>query len=222
MAGVTINEAANPLAALVPEQAGPKAKSTEPEDRFLTLLVTQLKNQDPLNPLANAELTSQLAQISTVQGIGKLNGTLASLAGDIAASRNLQAASLVGRQVLVPGASLALEETGARAGFRLEQPVERLAVVIVDASGAPIHRVELGALPAGVHLFEWDGMADSGARAVNGRYAFTASGSAGDQQVEAAALSLGRVDGVSHAQAGAVVTLGGLGDRPFADIQRIM
>src|SRR5512143_4217969 len=77
-------------------------------NKFMTLLVTQLKNQDPLNPLDNAQVTSQLAQISTVSGIEKLNTTLQSLLQSTSDSQTTQAAGLVGHVVLVPGSGLQL------------------------------------------------------------------------------------------------------------------
>ena len=74
----------------------------DPQERFLKLLVTQMQNQDPLSPMDNAEVTSQLAQISTVNGIEKLNGTLEQLVANSDAKRSLEAATMIGRSVLVP------------------------------------------------------------------------------------------------------------------------
>lgn len=81
-----------------------------PQDRFLKLLVTQMKNQDPLKPLDNAEVTSQLAQISTVSGIDKLNNTLQLLNSDMSESLSMEATRMIGHNVLVPGTSLSLEK----------------------------------------------------------------------------------------------------------------
>lgn len=75
------------------------------QSSFLTLLVAQLKNQDPTNPLQNNELTTQLAQISTVSGIEKLNTTLGSISGQIDNSQSLQASTLIGHGVMIPGTS---------------------------------------------------------------------------------------------------------------------
>ena len=88
----------DPTAAL-----GGAVSAADTEQRFLKLLVTQLNNQDPLNPMDNAELTSQLAQMSTVSGIEKLNATVSSLAAQSGASQVLQSASLIGYNVLSPG-----------------------------------------------------------------------------------------------------------------------
>src|SRR6202040_3830260 len=79
--------------------AAPATDGPSIGDRFLTLLVTQLRNQDPLNPMDNAQMTSQLAQISTVTGINKLNDTLSSLSASLGSNQYLQAAGLVGHNV---------------------------------------------------------------------------------------------------------------------------
>ena len=97
-----------------------QADATASEDmnaRFLTLLTTQLKNQDPLNPMENAEVTSQLAQMSTVDGIERLNKMFQSFVDNQSASDSMQAAALVGRGVLVEGRKLSLTESGAIGGF---------------------------------------------------------------------------------------------------------
>src|SRR6476620_6842721 len=85
-----------------------KAKAAEgsveaDQDKFMTLLVTQLKNQDPMNPLDTAQITSQLAQLSTVTGINKLNTSLEALKGSYQSSESLQAANMIGRGVLMEG-----------------------------------------------------------------------------------------------------------------------
>ena len=225
MSAVTISQPNDPFAALTQgsQGAAPRSAVDAGQDRFLTLLVTQLKNQDPLNPLANSELTSQLAQISTVQGIEKLNATLGAFAGSFGAGQALQAANLVGRQVLVTGDALELGASGARGAFSLDQPVERLTLTVTDASGVVVHHAELGAQAAGLQVFEWDGIADSGARAVDGHYRFSVSALAGGQKAAAATLALGRVDGVGRAgDGGTTLNLGILGERPFADVKQVM
>ncbi|EDW1388237.1 flagellar hook assembly protein FlgD, partial [Salmonella enterica subsp. enterica] len=85
------------------------------QSSFLTLLVAQLKNQDPTNPLQNNELTTQLAQISTVSGIEKLNTTLGAISGQIDNSQSLQATTLIGHGVMVPGTTI-LAGKGAEEG----------------------------------------------------------------------------------------------------------
>lgn len=192
------------------------------QDRFLKLLVTQLRNQDPLNPMDNAQMTSQLAQISTVDGIERLNQTLQALMTNADNTQALQAAQLVGREVLVPGGGVTLTREGALAGVELAEPADRVTALIRDGSGIDIRTLDLGPLDAGTHTFYWDGVADSGARAANGAYTVTLKAQRGDTAPSAAALTPAKVLGVSRSGAGVSLDLGALGPIQLADVKRIL
>jgi flagellar basal-body rod modification protein FlgD len=126
-------------------------------ESFLTLLVTQMQNQDPLNPMDNAEITSQMAQISTVTGISTLNDTLSGVSAQMLQMQTLQGASLVGRQVLVEGDDLYLSEEGATAaGFDLAGAADAVTVTVKDASGKVLDTIAMGAQDAGRHSFTWE------------------------------------------------------------------
>jgi flagellar basal-body rod modification protein FlgD len=130
-------------------------------DKFMTLLVTQLKNQDPLNPLDNAQVTSQLAQLSTVTGVNKLNATLETLKNSYQSSEALQATNLIGHGVLVEGNKMGLYEGQAILGAELDSAVDKLQVVITSAkTGKEVATIELGAQEAGVVPIAWDGIPD--------------------------------------------------------------
>ena len=104
-------------------------KSTEASDRFLKLLVTQMQNQDPLNPMDNAQVTSQMAQINTVTGIEKLNTTVSSLNNSFAQTQLMQSVGLVGHSVLLEGNKLAVDEEGvARGGFEIGSKATNVVV----------------------------------------------------------------------------------------------
>lgn len=165
------------------------------EDRFLKLLVTQLKNQDPMNPMENAELTMQLAQMSTVEGINKLNAGLETLMDSYRASQTLQAASLIGHQVFVAGDRLGLSAEGmAIGGLELPQAADKVRVDILDAAGAVVRKLELGPMPAGLSRFVWDGLDDAGAMLpTGGDYRFLVEAQADGQPVEAVTLTLDEV-----------------------------
>lgn len=216
-----VQNSALDFTALNGQKNAARSATAASEDRFLKLLVTQLKNQDPLNPMDNAEMTTQLAQISTVGGIEKLNGTLHALAASYAATQALQATSMLGQGVLVPGAALTLAEGAAVGGVALGGPADKVIVAISDANGTLLERVDLGPKPAGVAGFGWDGT--SGDRKVaDGRYTFTVTATRGDARVEAAPLAYGRVTAVSPAAEGASVTVGELGTVPLADVRQIV
>ncbi len=126
------------------------------EDRFLKLLVAQMQNQDPLNPMDNAQVTSQMAQIQTVNGIDKLNGTVSGLGTQFAQLSAVQGASLVGRDVIVAGNRLTTnDEDLLQGGFELASAADRVQVEVLNAGGRVIDTIELGAQSSGRHGFEW-------------------------------------------------------------------
>jgi len=195
--------------------------SEETQDRFLNLLVAQMKNQDPLNPLDNAQVTSQMAQLSTVQGIEKMNGSLQALAAGMSSNQVAQAASLIGHGVLVPGDKLGPAEGENAFGFELALPADKVSVSITDATGRPIRNIDLGAKQSGVNVLAWDGLTESGTAAPSGQYSFTVNALQGGQKVDATALNLGMVSSVSPGSQGVQLNLGGSGSAGYADIRQI-
>ncbi len=198
-----------------------KPDADDPQDRFLKLLVTQMKNQDPLNPLDNAQVTSQLAQISTVNGIEKLNATMQALASGFTAGQSLQAAAMIGHSVLVPGSTLQLSGTTDVFGIDLAQPADQVKVTIHDASGREMQVMDVGAQAAGPLTLEWDGKTSDGAQAAEGSYTVSVSALRGDQKVEAQTLAFGTVHGVSQGNQGVRLNIGALGSAGLADVKQI-
>ncbi|MBS3935327.1 MAG: flagellar hook assembly protein FlgD [Sulfuritalea sp.] len=192
------------------------------ENRFLTLLTAQLKNQDPLNPLDNAQLTSQLAQISTVNGIEKLNATLQKLLAGMESSQAMEAAALVQRGVLVPGSSMTLGGQGGVGGLELAQAADAVTVTIKDGNGLVVRSLGLGALGAGVHAFVWDGKADGGAPAAPGNYSYSIGAQTGDKTSTPTALTYGVVQAVTRNPSGLTLEVGALGAFTLADVKQIL
>jgi flagellar basal-body rod modification protein FlgD len=190
--------------------------------QFLTLLTTQLKNQDPMNPLDNAQVTSQLAQLSTVDGIERLNGTLNQIMAGQQTSEAMQAAALVGHGVLVPGKGLVLSDSGALGGFTLENPADKVTVTITDSNGLQVAAVDLGEFDAGTHTFEWDGTAADGSRAANGKYTITVKAQTDGEAVGAEALQLGAVSSVVRGTQGTDLQVGALGIFKLSEIKQIL
>ena len=205
-----------------PATSATKKAVEDPTDRFLKLLVTQMKNQDPLNPLDNAQITSQMAQISTVSGIDKLNTTLQNMAASFSANQSLQAASMIGRSVMVPGSAVRLENGMAVAGVELPQSVDQVTVTIRDAAGAIVHSMELGPKPEGIAAFAWDGATDSGSAAANGIYSFAVSALQGSKKIDGNTLAVGQVNSVSPGKDGMLLDVGGLGAVGFTDVKKIL
>jgi len=199
------------------------ASGTDIGDRFLTLLVTQLKNQDPMNPMDNAQLTSQLAQISTVTGISRLNDTVSGLSAALGSNQYVQAAGLVGHSVLVPGNKMPLADGKGAGGFELAQDADSVTVSVSDATGRVVREIELGAQAAGVQSFSWDGLTTSGANAANGNYTFAVSASAGGNALKPNTFMSGHVDGVVVGDTGSTqVQLGRLGRVDLSQVKDIL
>lgn len=198
--------------------------TTETEDRFLKLLVTQLKNQDPLNPLDNAQMTSQMAQISTVNGIEKLNTTLQAMMASTSHSETVQAAALLGKGVLVPGTGLALKAADGAAfgGFDLAGPIDTGTVTINDANGITVRTIQLKGMDAGAHTFQWDGKTDNGAVAADGAYTFSVAAKRGSDKIETTALQVGMVTSIMNSSQGVSLNVGSLGNFKMTDVREIL
>lgn len=199
-----------------------KASDDETEDRFLKLLVAQMRNQDPLNPLDNAQVTTQLAQINTVKGIERLNVSLQKLVdrGDTAMATD--AAAMVGRRVLVAGDTLELPaQGGAQAGFELAAAASSVRVEVLGRDGAVVDSRALGKLPAGLHAFEWDGGSD-GRRASAGTYRLRVTALDGSTPVEATPLQAAPVRAVARGTDGVSVQLGAAGSRTLDQVRGVL
>ncbi|MDR3299712.1 MAG: flagellar hook assembly protein FlgD [Candidatus Accumulibacter sp.] len=196
--------------------------SQDIQNRFLTLLVAQLENQDPLNPLDNAEITNQMAQMSTVSGIEQLNSTLNSLVSSLADTQAVQAASLINKTVLVPGSNINLVDGDAFGGVYLSGHADSVTVKILDASGNLVQTQSLGATEAGSLLFSWDGLNSNGTQMADGAYNFQVTASSETGTVSAQAMQLGMVSALTRTPSGNfVLDLGSLGQYDFADVQQV-
>ena len=195
----------------VTHQTGNDAASS---DRFLKLLVAQIKNQDPMNPMDNAEVTTQMAQISTVDGITKLNATVQGLNGQFVQMQALQGASLVGRDVTVAGDKLAAVDGVGQAAFDLSGAADRVDVEIVNGAGAVVDTLHLGAQSAGRHGFAWAGSGAANA----GDYSFRVAAVSGAANVAATPLMLDRVQAVSTGGSSLNLDLMRSGSVPYGQV----
>jgi flagellar basal-body rod modification protein FlgD len=162
-------------------------------DRFLKLLVTQMQNQDPLNPMDNAQVTSQMAQINTVNGIDKLNTTVQSLNSQFLQMQSLQSATLVGRDVWVQGSKLAMQADGtSQAAFDLGGAADHVKVEVLSPSGQVVDTVNLGAETEGRHSFSWS---KAGVTDTSG-LSFRVTATSGAASVPVKPLMLDKVDSV--------------------------
>ncbi len=163
------------------------------QDRFLKLLVAQMQNQDPLNPMDNAQVTSQMAQINTVTGIDKLNTSIQGLSGQFLQSQALQAATLVGRDVVVPGNQLDIADGVGQGGFELAGAADKVKVEILSSSGQVLDTLNLDAQGIGMHSFDWP----AGTATNDTKLKFRVTATQGTSNVTATALMRDQVNAVS-------------------------
>jgi len=192
------------------------------KDAFLNLLIAQLKNQDPLAPQGNAEFIAQLAQFSQVEGLQKLDERFAALLLQQQSAQSLQAASLVGKEVLLD-ADKVFVDTGKSFKGNVQLPIssEKVQVGIYDEKGNLVRSMDLGQKKAGGVPFEWDGKDDDGKTVPAGNYRFSAKARYEDGERELYTLLPVKVDGVRMAGGNVYLELVGLGSVPLSSVQGI-
>lgn len=188
------------------------------QDRFLKLLVAQMKNQDPLNPMDNAAVTTQMAQIQTVSGIDKLNSTLQAFTQ----AQSFQAVGMIGHNVLAPGKILNLSGGAAVGGFDLPQAADSVKVSVLDSNSQVVRVLDLGKADSGASTFSWDGTTTAGTTAPDGTYTFQVAASLSGANVTATSLAVGAVNSVLMDQTGPSLNVSGLGLVDLAQVKQIL
>lgn len=196
------------------------------KDAFLQLLVTQLKNQDPLSPQDNGAFVAQLAQFSSLEGITTLNDSVNAISSNFSSSQALQASSLVGRSVITQTSTTQVDTSKSMTGaVAVTSSVGNVTVKISDADGNVVRTLDMGAQSAGSSSFVWDGKTDAGTTAPAGNYTFNATTKtdAGDSVALATSLPA-TVVSVTLSQTGGEMLLnlaGGMGSIKLSQIQTI-
>lgn len=187
-------------------------------DRFLKLLVTQMKNQDPLNPMDNAQVTTQMAQISTVSGIEKLNQTLEAFTQ----AQTFQSVGMIGRSILAPGSFMNLASGAGVAGIDLPKSADSVKVSIFDSKGAQVREIDLGKEDAGVSVFAWDGKDANGNLMPDGAYTFRVAALASGKSVTPTNLAVGKVSSVMLNSTGSSLVVSGMGQVDMASVRQVL
>ncbi|MBU3071150.1 flagellar hook assembly protein FlgD [Aestuariicella sp. G3-2] len=214
------------LSQLSSSRASEEAKSNElGKDEFLTLLVTQMNNQNPLEPQDNGEFIAQLAQFSSLEGIDNLNDTVDGFVSSYQSSAALEATALVGRQVQVRTDTAWMQEGEAFRGV-VELPVSspEVKVSIYDSAGQLVRNVDLGSQTAGNHDLVWDGLNNDGEALPSGLYTVKAEARFDGEMYQVSTLLGANVNSVTLGSAGSSPTLNlaGLGKVSLDDVQTIM
>ncbi len=222
---------ANPLPNFEAEAPGAKGALTGSQnmgkEEFLRLLVTQLRNQDPMNPLDGHEFAAQLAQFSSVEQLMNIQKSLetnSEAVGMLASGySNSVATSMIGKTVEVEGNTVHLSGSdGANIKIDLKTDAAEVAVTIRNAQGVPVREIRRANLPGGVQELRWDGKDHAGLGLPPGRYTYQikaadASGAA----IESRSFSRGVVDRVTFGPEGALLWMGNT-SAPMAAVRSVL
>jgi len=191
---------------------------------FLTLMLAQLKNQDPTSPVDSNEFLDQLASLSEVQGITQLNSSFSALSSSLVSNQAMQASSLLGHQALVSSTTGTLATSGATlsGAVNVTATSPQVTVNIANSAGVLVQSVNLGAQPAGLANFSWNGQQSDGSQAPAGTYTLSAT-SGGASGTALSTLVNGTVNSVTmgSGSTGLTLNIAGLGSVPFSSVQQI-
>ena len=188
------------------------------QDRFLKLLVAQLNNQDPMNPMDNAEMTSQMAQINTVTGIQQVNETLKSMATQFSSLQVMQGTSMVGREVLIQGNTLSPIDGVAGGAIDLAGKADSVKIDILSPGGQILESFNLGTLDAGRQSFDWDASNYTG----SGNPSFRVTATLGGQPISTTSLARDKVLSVGSENGVMNIQLAGRSSVSYDSIKAIL
>lgn len=206
-----------------PKRAGVEQKLGQ--DDFIKLMTTQMNHQDPMKPMENGDFLSEMAQFSTVSGLKEIKDAFNGLASSLQSSQALQASSMVGRKVLIPGSMSTFSQgTPLKAAVDIEENATDIKVSIMNDHGALVKEINLGNKSAGVSHFSWDGMLDGNKKAMSGNYSVRAIGMVDGKAESLKTLISDTVQSVSLGTAGKGVslTLANAGSAGLADVKEIL
>ncbi|RUM35838.1 MAG: flagellar hook assembly protein FlgD [Desulfobulbus sp.] len=197
-------------------------RQTLGQDDFLTLLVAQLQNQDPLNPSDPTEFTAQLANYSQLEQLFNLNDSMDKLAQSQNNSDRLSALSMIGKEVLVEGSSFQLGEGTTEIGYKVDGAASEIQIHIQDSAGQRVATLNATELTTGTHSITWQGVDENGEHLPAGKYSIVieSKSSAEGETVGVSPLVRADVTGVDLGDGGAVL-ITDVGEFSMTDIQGV-
>ena len=194
------------------------------QDVFLELMVTQMRNQNPLDPQDNSEFVAQLAQFSSVEGLDKLNNTMEGFVGSFQSNQALQASALVGRSVKVDSDTSYLAAAGRVAGtIELPQTTDDLRIVVYDSVGTRVAEEQMGSQSAGSLPFSWNGSNGQGGQLPPGYYRFEVLAKIDGSQTQIGTSLSANVDSVTVGANGTIsLNVAGVGPVSMSQVKEIL
>ena len=204
-------------------------KSELNQEDFLTLMITQLKNQDPFKPLEPAQYVGQLAQFSSVSGLSDINKQISALTESLRGNQVLDGAGLIGRTVIAEGSGVYLPEAvegevrGPQALINVPAGASAVQLVVKDSSGALVKTQALDH-SRGAQVVTWDGTTNDGSAAAAGAYRFEVIARVGENNVSLKTSVAARVSSVSLDPATGALMLDtdSLGELAMGDVERVL
>jgi len=170
---------------------------------FLTLFTTQLKNQNPLDPVKNEAFVAQLAQFSQLEATTSMKTSMETMVQSMQGDKMLAGASMIGRKVAVPNApAVLLGGQPIQASVDLPNGADGVQMQILDSTGQVVRKVIYGTQPSGAMKLSWDGMSESGANMPDGAYTMQVLASAQGKALQPVVNMLSTVRSVSNAGTG--------------------
>ncbi len=211
--------------ALTQQTSQAQGKSSLGQQEFLQLLVAQMRNQDPVNPMDGAEFASQLAQFNSVEQLISVNDGLDQLAmsQDLMGSSltNSMAASLTGKDIRALSDQVFLSSEGeAEINFKLNDSASDVEIIVRTASGAEVRRESLSGIPSGDSSWTWDGLNNNGERMGEGDYTVEVVAKNGDNNVGALTFIEGFASKVRYTSQGVYLSVNGI-DIPIGDVEEV-
>lgn len=194
------------------------------QEDFLTLMTTQLKNQDPFAPMESGEFLGQMAQFGTVKGLDDLNSSFSGLAESLYSNQAFMASSMVGKGALIAGNSSYLSEGGSVNGsVEIPHSVGDLRISVYDAAGQVVRQMDIGVQQEGMTDFSWDGTDGDGNAMPAGQYRIAAEATVNGAYSGLSTMMEGRIRSVTLSSGGSGLkfSVDGMGDVSFSDIKQI-
>jgi len=182
------------------------------KDDFLKLFITQLQNQDPLNPMDGTQFIGQLAQLTQVEQAYNTNSNLQNILNALNGDTSSTAVSFIGKEILAPGSGITLTDAGQQTlNYRIDQAAEQIGIVIKDASGNIVRTLTQGQTASGDHSVAWDGRDNDNNPLPAGTYSFAVTGTdSSGNSLSATSMIQGTVDGVKLDGSAPVLTVAGV------------
>ncbi|WAI11538.1 MAG: flagellar hook assembly protein FlgD [Buchnera aphidicola (Macrosiphum albifrons)] len=193
------------------------------QKNFLNLLVAQIKNQDPTNPIKNSDLTSQLAQINTTNGIERLNNIALQFSNQISNNQSVQLSSLIGRHVIIPNKQIIhTKDTQTKFGIQLFEDATSVEIKITDEKNKVLHIKKMKDIKSGIHTFVWDGKDLDNKSVITGKYNISVIAKNKDKDVPVKSLSEVVVNSIIMSANDPIIDLGDAGKTTVSNIREIL